>query len=189
MTDIPTTGPPPESPPQPQSPTTTAYQQLADQFLRDLDQISGIIPRQEISDLSSRRHVRSHLNVNRQFVELVVASVEQTPELKATNQLDTVVARDGLQYLDAFQPVLNKLESAEASLRFFLQAVKAKLVVTTQRMYHITKGVARDPEKPEVAKRAALMKQTLGRRGPTQTRVGKEPETPKESGAPPKEQQ
>lgn len=170
---------PPEQPgpSQPESPTTTHYQKLAEQFLRDLDTLATIIPRQEVSRLSTKRHVRSHLNVTREFLEIVIASVEQTPELKATGQLDAVASRDDLQYMEAFQPVLDKMTTVCESLRFSLEAVKARLVIGTQQMYAITKSVGRDPSKPDVAKRAALMKQALGRRGPKRKKAEEPPAT------------
>jgi len=163
-------------PVQPQSPTTTAYQQVADQFMRQLDILAVIIPRQEVTKLSSKRHVRGHLNVNRRFLEVVVSSVEQDPHIKAHGQLDSVAARDGMQYLDAFGPVLAKMEADAARLRFSLQAVKASLVVSTQQTYDISKGLARDPNKPEVAKRVAQMGEALGLRG--RRPLAEEPQPP-----------
>jgi hypothetical protein len=46
------------------TPTITFYKQLADEFMRELDEIAPIIPQLEAAHISTVTFVRSHLNVS-----------------------------------------------------------------------------------------------------------------------------
>jgi hypothetical protein len=87
----------PEVPPT-ATPTITFYKQLADEFMRELDDIAPIIPQLEASHISTANFVRSHLNVPNEFLATAIAAVEQTPALQAVNKLDVLAARDTLQF-------------------------------------------------------------------------------------------
>jgi len=70
------------------TPTITFYKQLADEFMRELDEIAPIIPQLEAAHISTVNFVRSHLNVPIRFLATAIAAVEQTPALQAVNKLD-----------------------------------------------------------------------------------------------------
>jgi hypothetical protein len=163
--DAPTGGTTPEVPLS--SPTVTHYQQLADQFMKDLDAIASVIPKLEASHISTATFVRTHTNVSINFLATCIAAVEQTAALQGVNKLNSQAARDTLQFIEAFRPVLDKVESFTNSLRFTVASRKAALTADALQIYFIAKGVARDPGSAAVASLVANMKRDLGRPGVT----------------------
>jgi hypothetical protein len=152
-------------PDQPVGPTVTHYQQLASQFIVALDQIAAIIPRLEAVHVSTAKSVRSRLNIPIEFLATTTSAVEQTPELQAVRQFDATEARDTLQFLDAFKPVLDKVATFATNLEFTMQTRKSSLTVNALRMYSIAKGIAKDPNSAQVASLVGNMKRDLGRHG------------------------
>jgi hypothetical protein len=151
------------------TPTITHYQTLADEFTRELDTIATIIPKLEASHITTANFVRSHLNVPTEFLATAIAAVEQTTALQGVNKLDVLAARDTLQFIEAFRPVLDKVTSFASSLKFTIASRKASLAADALQIYSIAKGVARDPGSAAVASLVANMKRDLGRRGRAKT--------------------
>jgi hypothetical protein len=147
------------------SPTITRYQQLAAEFMAALDEIATIIPKLEAAHISTANFVRSHLNVPIEFLGTATAAVEQTAELQGVKKLDVASARDTLQFIDAFRPVLDKVSAFAKNLQFTLNSRKASLASDALQIYDIAKGLARDPNSATVASLVANMKRDLGRRG------------------------
>ena len=156
---------PPEGTPPVATPTVTHYQQLADDFMRKLDEIAGNVPKLEAEHVSTATFVRSHLNVSNQFLSTVTSGVEQTPELQDINKLDVLAARDTLQFIEAFRPVLDKVMAFGKNLQFTLNSRKASLVLDSLQIYDIAKGLARDPNSAALASLVRNMKRDLGRAG------------------------
>ncbi|HJQ37195.1 MAG TPA: hypothetical protein VKB93_08655 [Thermoanaerobaculia bacterium] len=149
------------------TPTITHYQQLADEFMKELDEIAATIPKLEASHVSTANFVRSHLNVSIDFLATAIAAVEQTPALQGVDKLDVLAARDTLQFIEAFRPVLDKVSAFASNLKFTIASRKASLAADALQIYDIAKGVARDPGSAAVASLVANMKRDLGRRGRT----------------------
>lgn len=171
--------PPPDGTPDPataQSPTVTHYQQLADDFTKALDQIASSIPKLEATHPATANFVRSHVNVPTEFLATAIAAVEQTPELQAVNKFDVVAARDALQFIEAFRPVLDKMAALTDSLRFTISGRKATVAADALQIYAIAKGVARDPGATNAHSHVQNLKRDLGRSG--KTRVAKQPAPP-----------
>lgn len=147
------------------TPTITHYQQLADEFSKALDDIASLIPKLEGTHPATANFVRSHLNVPTEFLATAIAAVEQTPELQSVNKLDVVEARDTLQFIEAFRPVLDKVTAFANSLKFTMASRKASLAADSLQIYSIAKGVARDPGAAAVASHVHNLKRDLGRRG------------------------
>jgi hypothetical protein len=156
-------------PDQPVGPTVTHYQQLASQFIAALDQIAAIIPRLEAAHPSTVDLVRSRQNIRIAFLATATSAVEQTPELQAVRQLDPTEARDTLQFLEAFKPVLDKVTAFAKTLSFTMQSRKASLATSSLRIYYFAKGIAKDPNSAQVASLVANMERDLGRRGRSKT--------------------
>jgi hypothetical protein len=152
----------------PISPTVTHYQQLAAEVMVALDKIATIIPQLEAAHISAAEFVRTHQSASVKFLATATVSVEQNPELQSVNKLDVVKARDTLQYLDAFLPVLDKLSTFQKKLRFTLKARKADLTSEALQIYEIGKGLARDLKSTALASAVANMKRDYGSRN-TQT--------------------
>jgi hypothetical protein len=85
--------------------------------MTELDQIAAIIPKLEAQHVSTVKFVRAHLNVPVEFLATVIAAVEQTPELQGVNKLDVSAARDTLQFIEAFRPVLDKVAAFARNLQ------------------------------------------------------------------------
>jgi len=151
------------------TPTVTHYQQLADQFSKALDDITAIIPKLESSHAATRDFVRSHVNVSTEFLATAIAAVDQVPELQNLNKLDTVAARDTLQFIEAFRPVQDKVTAFAHSLKFTMMSRKATLAADALQIYDIVKGLARDPGSAGIASLVGNLKRDLGRRGRPKT--------------------
>jgi tetratricopeptide (TPR) repeat protein len=96
----------------------------------------GGVPQLEASHISTVNFVRSHLNVSNEFLATAIAAVEQTPALQAVNKLDPVAARDTLQFIDAFRPVLDKVSAFANALKFTIACrVSRKLEMPLQESY------------------------------------------------------
>ena len=152
------------------TPTTTHYQQLAGEFISELDAITAIIPKLEAQHVSTVNFVRSHLNASTEFLATVITAVEQTPQLQAVGKLDIAAARDTLQFLEAFRPVLDKAMAFARNLQYTLNSRKATLVGDALRMYDVAKAIARDrrdPSRAAIGSHVANMKRSLGRGRPS----------------------
>ena len=158
----PTEGTPPIA-----SPTVTHYQQLAENFMQALDQIASIIPKLEAAHITTASFVKTHQNVPNQFLATAIAAVEQTEELQAVKKLDVLAARDTLQFIEAFRPVVDKVTAFGKNLQFTLRSRKATLVLDSLQIYVIAKGIARDANSAAVASLVDNLQRDLGRRGRT----------------------
>lgn len=95
----------------PATPTVTHYQQLAAEFSAALDGIVAVIPKLEPAHVSTVNFVRSHVNVPIEFLATAVAGVEQSAELQAVKKLDVSTARDTLQFIEAFRPIVDRVNA------------------------------------------------------------------------------
>jgi len=152
------------------TPTITHYQQLANEFIRELDEIAANIPKLEAQHVSTVNFVRSHLNASTEFLATVITAIEQTPELQGVGKLDAASGRDTLQFLEAFRPVLDKVTAFARNLQYALNSRKAALVGDALRIYDVAKAIAkdrRDPSRAAIGSHVANMKRMLGRGRPT----------------------
>jgi hypothetical protein len=145
------------------TPTTTHYQQLANDFSNALDALVTILPRLELKHESTVGFVRSHVNVSLEFLETVIAAVERTPTLTQLNKVDLVQARDTLQFLSAFRVIVDRIDEVSKALKFTMDSRKANLSADALQIYAIAKGVARDAGSADVAIHVQNMKRDLGR--------------------------
>jgi uncharacterized small protein (DUF1192 family) len=148
----------------PESPTLTRNQQLADEFNRRLDEITAIIPRLEAAHKATSRFVHGHQNVPMPFLVTAVSSVELYAQLKAVDKLDTVEGRDTLQFLEAFVPMLDKIEALWKKLRFTLMTRKAVISADALQIYSVAKSLARDPNSAELVSVVDNLKRDLRKR-------------------------
>lgn len=173
------------------TPTVTYYQQLAEQFSAELDDVAALVPDLESPHPLTANFVRSHVNVPFEFLRTAIFAVEQVPELRSVNKLDVDAARATLQFIDAFRPVYDKLMRLASSLKFTMSSRKAHLAADALQIYWIGRGLARDRRGANVVPIVAALKRDLGRRGPGNARrraasAGEVLETePREQLAPP----
>jgi len=147
------------------TPTKTFYQTQAQSFMQALDEMAKVIPNLENTHPATAQFVRSHLNVSLEFLAGVIAAVEQSPELQSVNKMDVVAARDALQFIEAFQQVLDKLNAFARALKDTMNTRRANLTADALQIYAIAKGVARDPGASKMAVHVSNLRRKLGRRG------------------------
>jgi hypothetical protein len=107
-----------------------------------------LIPNLEIAHVSTARFVRSHQNVSLEFLATAIAAVEQSVELQGVRKLDVTAARDTLQFLKAFRPVLDRIRALADSLEFTMKSRRASLTADALQIYAIAKAVAPIHEAP-----------------------------------------
>ncbi len=155
----------------PATPTVTHYQEVATQFIALINAAIALIPAFEPYHVSTEEFVRAHQSFPNDFIATVLAAVELDPELRSVNKFDTVEARDTLQFLDAFRPVIDQLTTLLRNLKFTCGARKARVVAEGLLMYGVAKAFGRDPASAAVAAHARNMKRDLKRSGARQPRA------------------
>ena len=146
----------------PATPTVTYYQQLADQFMRKIDEAAALVPYLEAPHPDTIDFVRGHLNVPLPGLAIMVSHVEQQPEISAVGKLDPVKGRDTLQYAEGIDPAIEKVDILLQKMRFGRNSKVASLTADSQQMYVISRGLARDPGSSHLRPVVASMKEALG---------------------------
>jgi hypothetical protein len=146
------------------TPTPTHHQQLAAAFIKGLEDLGATVPQLEIGHNNTRRFVRTHSGYSITFLRTTVSAVEQSQELQAVKKLDPQEGRDALQFIDAFLPVLDAIETLRASLRFTIDARKANLAADCLQIMAIARGISRDPSSAAVGAHLVVMQRDLGRK-------------------------
>jgi hypothetical protein len=147
------------------TPTLTRAQELADQFMAELDRIAGIIPKLEVAHISTAGFVRAHQSVPIPFLVSSVAAVEQTPELQGLNKLKLPETREALQFIEAFRPVVDKMHAFARNLLFTMNSRKALVASEALHIYNIAKRISGDASSAALATHVENMKRDLGRPG------------------------
>ena len=147
----------------PASPTTTHYQEMADALSATLTTALSQIPSFEQSHPATVKFVRSHQGFPNDFIATVLAAVAADPQLQNVNKFDVVEARDTLQFLEAFRPVIDQAQALLATLKFTCASRKARVVADGLQIYVIAQGIGRDPGSVAVTSYAENMKRDLKR--------------------------
>jgi len=155
-----------DAPPPDPAPTTTHYQQVADELIKQINLLTSTVPKLELSHELSANYVRRRQNVPLPFMKSTIAAVEQLSELQAVNTLDPIDARDTLQFLDAFEQVLDRTAAFQKDLRHTIRTRRALLGNDTLQIYAIAKGLARSVDGAAVAAHVENMSRDLGRGKP-----------------------
>jgi len=148
------------------TPTITHYQEVARTLGAGLTAVLDQIPAFEAKHEATAKFVRAHSGFPNDFIATVLAAVEADPQLQKVNKFDVTEARDTLQFLEAFRPVVDQAEALLANLKFTCAARKARVVADGLQIYQIAKGLGRDPGSASVASHARNMKRDLKRPGP-----------------------
>ena len=148
------------------TPTVTYYQQVAARFSAALIAAIAEIPAFEQYHPSTAQFVRSHQSFPNDFIATTVDSVKADPELQNVNKFDVDKARDTLQFMEAFRPVIQQVATLLTNLKFTCGARKARAVAEALVIYEVAKALGRDPASAAVAWYAGNMKRDLKRSGP-----------------------
>lgn len=149
-----------------QSPTVTHYQQLAAPLSALVTDLIARIPRFENAHPLTEGFIRSNRNVPDNFIATVIAAVEAHPELQRLEKFDVAEAKDALQFLEAFRPLLIQIEALFRDLKFTMDARRAKVAADGLQTYDIAKGIVRDPSSAGIFAHVEKMRQDLGRTRP-----------------------
>jgi len=149
----------------PPTPATTRYLEVAKQVNALLDEAISLIPDFEPKHQATAKFVHGFSGYANDFIATVLASVEADPELQNVKKFDVDAARDTLQYMDAFRPLVDKLTVMRNNVKFSCDTRKAKTVVEALQLYAIAKGIGRDSGSASVAAHAGNMKRDLNRPG------------------------
>lgn len=165
----------------PQSPAITQYSQVAEKVSAMLSAAIAELGPLERPHQTTRDFVRANIGVDVKFVAAVIAAVETVAELQALKaKFDVAAAHDTLQMLDAYDPIVAKLQVLARELRFTLDARKAKVVSDARQIYAVAQRFARDPAS-EVMAHVETMKRGLNRRRRSKTSAPQTPQTPPET--------
>ncbi|SRR5216684_3914507 len=149
----------------PATPTVTHYQEVAARFIALLNEAIALIPSLEPYHASTEEFVRAHRSFPIDFIATVLAAVEADPELRNVDKFDVAEARDTLQFLEAFRPVIDQVATLLRNLKFTYGARKARVVSDGLLIYDVAKALGRDPRSAAVAWHARNMKRDLKRSG------------------------
>jgi hypothetical protein len=128
----------------PETPTITEMDWIAEQVRAAIEAVAALIPRLEGPHPSTRRQVRAHRTVPREFIASMIAAVDQIEALRAVDTFDADDAREALQFIDAFRPIADQLAALTASLKFTLESRKSRAAIGALQTYAIAREMARD---------------------------------------------
>jgi hypothetical protein len=165
----------------PGTPTVTYYQQLSESLMSDIDKIANAIPGLEARHAATGKFVRGHLSIPNGFIASAFAAVDQIASLQGTQKFDVDAARDALQFLDAFKPMLDKLTAIRDALEYTLWSKKSSFAADALQIYAVSKGLARDPGSAQgavtMSSHVETMKRDLGQRGRKRKRKSNSPDS------------
>jgi len=128
----------------PATPTITEMDRAAELCSAAIEAVAALIPGLEIPHPLTRGQVRAQRTVPREFIESMIAAVEQVESLRALGKFDAEDAREALQFQDAFGPIADLLAHLTAPLKFTLEWRKARAAAGALQTYGIGRELARD---------------------------------------------
>lgn len=137
--------------------TVTKSQQMADEFLKSLAALSATIPIPANAQAllgPAKRDTR----VSRGFLAAGIAAAAEVPELQAATRFDVDAAREALQFIDAWSPVLPSVQAFTRLLSLALALRKSPLTMQVRAAYAVANGLAKATPDAPVAIHAKAMK-------------------------------
>lgn len=133
-----------ETPPDVGAPklTLTQYQQLADALSADLDAFTAKLPTIDLAPEAIQALLKANRNVPTPAIGSAIAAVAASPALQGTKQLDVDVAREVLQFMEAFLPIETKLQTITNNLRQVMEVKRALVGRGVRKIYKVVKGVS-----------------------------------------------
>jgi uncharacterized protein with PIN domain len=147
----------------PATPTTTEMDRIADTISTAVKAVASLIPGLEIPQDLTRRQVRAQRTVPREFIESMIAAVEQVESLRAIGKFDPEDAREALQFIDAFRPVVDQLQALTDALKFTLEWRKARAASGALLTYGVARELARDENVTPLTAHNEFLKRDLRR--------------------------
>ena len=172
MTNIPVPGVPPVAPET--SNLLTGSDEVAAQFIAALNTAIALIPAFEPKHAETLKFVKRYVSFGDDLITSAISAVENNAELAATKKFDVERARATYQFLTAFRPAIDIVDTLDANLKFTWQSRKAEVIADALRLFAAAKGLGHDPASADVAAHAENMKRDL-KRSRKVTKPGKTP--------------
>lgn len=163
--------------------TPTPFDDIAAQVSAAIEAVVKLIPAFEPRHTETAQFVKRYQSFSTDSIRSTIAAVEANPELNSSNKFDLEEAKSALQFLDAFQAVIDQTDQFRSNLRFTYFARKARVVAQVLQTYAIAKGIGRDPSSAGVAAHAKNIKRDLRHKAvkkPTPEPAPAPPQTPKQ---------
>ena len=154
----------PESPARVPSPPN-ASELLAAELLGVLNDFAARVPGLSSPHKSTAPSVRRHRTISKTFMRSAIFTTEEFETLQATGTLGVGAAREALQFVDAFKPVLDKLKTLTQDMGFTIELRTAEVSDASLRIYGVAKILSRDPATGDLGGHTAILKKNLGRKG------------------------
>lgn len=122
--------------------TLTQYQQLADSLSADLDSFATKMPTIDLAPEAIKTLLKANRNVPTPAIGSAIAAVAASPALQGTKQLDVDVAREVLQFIEAFRPIQTKLQSLTDQLHLTIETKRAVIGGGVRRIYKVVQTVS-----------------------------------------------
>jgi len=166
------------------APVRTKYNDAADAFVGKLEAMKEGFPVKFLTRHRSKaRFVDARIGVPMKCLSTGVAAIERSTDLQSVTRIDAAIARDQLQLVEAFMPVLLEAEKLYFGMKFTLNSVRADLANNILKLYAVAKTLGRDGEDAELAALADTISRDLGRKGiPKPKKLKKQPEPPSSGG-------
>lgn len=149
---------------------------LAAELIGVLNDFAARVPGLTGPHKSTAMSVRRHRTISKTFMRSAIFTTGEFENLQATGTLGIDAARESLQFVDAFKPVLTELKILTKQMGFTIELRTAEVSDAALRIYGIAKILARDPSTGDLAGHAAILKKRLGRKG------GRKKKPPQEEG-------
>lgn len=164
----------------------TKYNDLADVYVAQLDRLTADFPRPiQTRQPANAAFVTFHIGIPLRVLATGIAAIEQSQDLQGIKRFSAPEARDTLQLVDAFLPVIDRAEAFWSQLRFTINAMRAQVASNVLQVYGVAKTLGRDPQSAELRAHGERIGRALGRKGRRGKKgVEKQPETPPSGGAP-----
>ena len=155
----------PPTPPTPEPPVLSRYQQIANELFSDLQTLRGKLPELEAAHPETKKFVDAMRIIPRDFVDTMVGQVQQIPEYQSANRLDVQNALNSLQLVDGLRPFIDALRTLLTVFENTVDVNYARVANSALQMYQIAKGLARDLNSPHIAMSVKILSEALGRAG------------------------
>ncbi|HXH38504.1 MAG TPA: hypothetical protein VNN08_07740 [Thermoanaerobaculia bacterium] len=176
MTNIPDPGVPTPPVPNAQPSVLTGSDEVAAQFIAALNTAIALIPAFEPKHPETLKFVKRYVSFGDDLITSAISAVENNTELAAAKKFDVQRGRATYQFMTAFRPAIDIVDTLSANLKFTYQARKAEAIADALRLFAAAKGLGHDPASADVAAHAENMKRDLKRpKGNKTPKAGKTP--------------
>jgi hypothetical protein len=143
--------------------TVTHYKEKADEMKKLIDQLREVIPAIAVPDDMTLD--RRGAAVKDSFIATAVGMYDGIPDVQSVPAIDLTDARDTLQYMEAFRPMLLLLESQV--VRYLKMQFKVRKLRATENallVYQLAKMVSRATPDVDLAPHIGSLKSQLGKK-------------------------